>query len=176
MNLSTDMIGSDSIKTTQNGLAYLADAWEQPLAFYRWPTANSEVDQLNRSTTAMTTFKRDAQDPEGKLMDPSWRYVPNTTNLSAGATKFVQRIHDLKSDSNKNPTSVYVVPVIASGGPNKKLGLDIWNPGPDPMSIGGIGVSPDFTLNVGAPVTQGNQNDANDNLYNFRLTLGGKGN
>jgi len=189
MSLNTDMIGSDSIKSTQNGLPYLADAWEQPLAFYRWPTANSEVNQLNKSTTAMTAIKRDAQDPEGKLMDPSWRYDATTGKLSAGATKFLQTIHDLTSDPNNkiplptnpnlmvaNPTSVYVVPVIASPGTNKKLGIDIWNPGPDPMSMLGTGVSFEFTLNVGAPVTQGNQNDANDNLYNFRLTLGGKGN
>ncbi len=40
----------------------------------------------------------------------------------------------------------------------------------------GTGVSFEFTTYVGLPVTQGNQNDANDNLYNFRLTLGGKGN
>jgi prepilin-type N-terminal cleavage/methylation domain-containing protein len=189
MSLNTDFIGSDSIKTTPTGLPYLADAWEQPLAFYRWPTANSEVNQLNKSTTAMTTVKRDAQDPEGKLMDPNWRYDPVSGNLTLGATQFVKTIHDLTSDPNNkiplptnpnlmvaNPTSVYVVPVIASPGTNKKLGIDIWNPGPDPMSIGGAGVSNDFTVNVGVPVTKGNQNDANDNLYNFRLTLGGKGN
>ncbi|MFL5241414.1 MAG: type II secretion system protein [Gemmataceae bacterium] len=188
MSLNTDFIGADSIRTTPTGLPYLADGWEQPLAFYRWPTANSEVNQLNKSTTAMTAIKRDSQDPEGKLMDPSWRYDPVTGTLSAGAKAFIQTIHDLTSDPNNmiplpsnsgvkvaNPTSVCLVPVIGSAGPNKKLGIDIWNPGPDPMSIGGLGVSSDFTTNVGAPTTLGNQNDANDNLYNFRLSLGGRG-
>jgi hypothetical protein len=67
---------------------------------------------------------------------------------------------------SNNLPSQYLVPVIASAGPNKKLGIDVWQAGvPDPMSIG----------NPSAAVV-GNVNDANDNLYNFRLTLGGKGN
>jgi prepilin-type N-terminal cleavage/methylation domain-containing protein len=146
MSLQMDQIGSDQIKTLQNGLPYLSDGWEQPLAFYRWPTNNSEVDALNKAqANTAAAVKRDAEDPEGKLFDPSWRTPGNT-----GPTIFSSNVHDITN-------SRYLVPVIASSGPNKKIGITAVNaPGPDGMANDPTG-------------------DANDNLYNFRLTLGGKG-
>jgi hypothetical protein len=51
-----------------------------------------------------------------------------------------------------------MLPVVVSRGPNKKLGLNQLN------------------SNIPDPVTTSNQGDADDNLYNFRLTLGGRGN
>lgn len=154
MKLNTDLLKS-SIRTLPSGLPYLADGWDQPLAFYRWPVANDEVNALNRAQpNSAQAIKRDSQDPDGKLMNPTWLG-------GSGAVLFAQTIHNLSPNGSR-----YTVPVVASSGPDKKLGFDTWNPGvPDPMSIG-----------IPTAVVPGNPNDENDNLYSFRLSLGGKGN
>jgi prepilin-type N-terminal cleavage/methylation domain-containing protein len=153
MKLNTDLLKS-SVKTLPSGLPFLADGWDQPLAFYRWPTANDEVNALNKAQpNSVAAIKRDSQDPDGKLMDPTWQ--------SVGGATFVNNIHGLSASGSR-----YLVPVIASAGPNKKLGIDVWPLGaPDPMSIG-----------APTAAVPGNANDEFDNLYNFRLSLGGKGN
>jgi prepilin-type N-terminal cleavage/methylation domain-containing protein len=169
MKLNTDLLKS-SIKALPSGLPYLADGWEQPLAFYRWPTANGEVDALNKAQQGPALVRRDSQDPDGKLFDPGWL-------SGSGQATFIATIHDLPA-SGTVPPARYLVPVIASAGPNKKLGFDVWSGCPDPMSIQKAGVSASFLASFTPqppPAPQGSVDDSNDNLYNFRLTLGGKG-
>lgn len=159
MSITADELGA-SIRWAKP--PYLIDGWEQPISFYRWPTASDEVDQLNTSSNQVTRTKRDSQDPDGKLMDSSWWGGP-------GWTYFTQNVHAMPN--SQLPSSRYLTPAIVSGGPNKRLGIDLWpTHSPDPMSINnatsGIAV-------YGAPTSLGDNNSANDNLYSFRLRLGG---
>jgi prepilin-type N-terminal cleavage/methylation domain-containing protein len=138
---SGDDLGN-SVKPV-NGLPALVDDWGRPLAFYRWPTGNTEVDGL---APASASTARDPQDPDGLLLDPGWW-------RSAGRGKFEHWCHSVTRDGQ--PYAYYLIPVIASAGPNGRLGIR--RPaalGPDPMAADGTA-------------------DADDNLYNFRLQSAG---
>jgi prepilin-type N-terminal cleavage/methylation domain-containing protein len=124
-----------------NGFKAPSDAWGQPLAFFRFPTGDPDAYK-GSSNTAI----KDVLDPEGKLIDPTWNNAANY-NQKQGVFWFEQILHPVHVMNGNTyvPLSLHVGPVIVSAGPNKKLGLDAT------MAI------------------QGNGNDANDNLYSYRL-------
>jgi hypothetical protein len=161
--VSEDVLGSATIADSKwSGLSQLVDAWGQPLAFYRYPTANTELDKLNPAATGPGTKARDPLDPTGLLMDPGWN---NWTNYNAqqGVYLFDQNVHSVHTGSGNTYTavSVYMVPVIVSAGPNQNLGIDT-----PPQS--GNALLPD-------PMSIINQDAANDNIYSYRLRLGARG-
>jgi prepilin-type N-terminal cleavage/methylation domain-containing protein len=138
---SVDMVGQVEV---------LVDGWRKPLAFYRWPTDNAEVDGLGPPNT---TTVRDPEDPDGQLMAPSWWGLHRVT--------FEGWCHSLHKGSNTR-YAYYTTPVIASWGPNGRSGLANFTtaPAPNPMT----------------PATGAAAADANDNIYNYRLRrLGARG-
>ena len=87
------------------------------------------------------------QDPEGHLLNATW--------WSSTARPLYEANLHLVSQ-NGVPYAYYLVPVIASSGPDRKLGISpVAANTPDPMQTASA--------------------DANDNLYNFRLRIGGRG-
>jgi hypothetical protein len=162
MQMSQDDLGNSSASLTPDSyypqpqysiqaLKYIADGWGKPVAFYRWPTGAPEVDQMVQGTGA-----RDTQDRDGKLMDSNWWNSANPNYR----TNFIATIHALPVDptSPRIPHSSFLLPVIVSAGPDSQFGFNSPStPGePDPMKI----LDP---------------NAASDNIYNFRLTIGGRG-
>jgi hypothetical protein len=136
-------------------LPIIIDAWESPIVFYRWPTGNADVDGSGpglNSVPAVRLEQRDPQDPEGTLQDlQTWWPTLHV--------QFEQLCHSVSKVQNgqNGPYAYYLVPVIASAGPDRVLGIQpISVDQPDPMQIA-------------------IQNNENDNLYSYRLRLGGKG-
>lgn len=125
------------------------DSWNQPVVFTRWPT-NDEVNALNPAKTGSQTRFADPQDPTGTLLNPQWfnssnRKVPNG---------FEALCHVISPNPNVAPSvrqAYYTVPVVWSKGPDKQPGLTL-----DTMLPDGTGKGYD-----------------NDNIYSFRLRLGG---
>jgi prepilin-type N-terminal cleavage/methylation domain-containing protein len=157
-----DLLGTGVVATNAIGLKIINDAWEQPIVFYRWATANPEVDASGpaanpNSNPPIIAARRDTQDPEGRLQDPNWFF-------NGGGQAFQAQIHSLSNGNNLY--AYYMPPIIASGGPDMKLGI-----APD----AGVPSMNSPQSKQPNPMTQFNANNANDNLYSFRLRLGGKG-
>jgi prepilin-type N-terminal cleavage/methylation domain-containing protein len=175
MALSVDDLGSgitnDALYRDVNGqphtLKQLVDAWNNAIVFYRWPVANSEITQSNPSFGGTVGSKfRDPLDPAGRLMNPTWNNAGNYGGFR-GVWAFEILFHVIH-DGNWNQRAFYTQPVLASGGRNSGLGLQM-PPGqpspqpfapnllPDPMAV-------DATTSL-----------SNDNLYSNRLRLGARG-
>jgi prepilin-type N-terminal cleavage/methylation domain-containing protein len=110
----------------------LLDGWRHALVFSRWPV-NSTV--LNPGGLPQAKNNNDASDPTGLLQSTTWQGT-------GGYALFQQYCHAVPPHAaNTEATSYRIFPMVASAGPDGKLGL---NP---------------FTFAVTAP------NDAADNLY-----------
>jgi len=152
ISFAADTLGSNAIDADGDGLPEFLDGWGNPLVFIRFPTDHADLDQTNPAATGKGAKFRDPQDPEGLLMTPIWNNFTNY-QAQAGVYYFEQvchRVHVGATAATYQPQPVYMVPIIVSAGGDSKLGLN---------AVGGI-VS---------------QNDANDNVYSFRLRLGAKG-
>lgn len=177
---SEDSFSATALDGDAFGFKRFVDAWGAPLVFYRWPSAtqpNAASDpaaELDKSSPLgpynpndLKTWFRDPLDPEGLLEAPDWN---NPANLSGrqGVWWFEQychTVHDVTLGAKRFQRSHYTVPVIASAGRDGLLGLRQPSPNspllPDPMAI-------DL-------VTPGANGHVTDNLYSFRLRLGGRG-
>jgi hypothetical protein len=165
---SEDSFSATALASDAIGLRRFVDAWGNSLVFYRWPTdstPNGPADELDKGSPKApydpnnsTTYFRDPLDPEGSLESSDWN---NATN--PGVKAFEQYCHlvhetNLSFLSRRYQRSHYLIPVIVSAGRDGVLGLR--RPSspllPDPMA-------PDAAGGVA------------DNLYSFRLRLGGRG-
>jgi prepilin-type N-terminal cleavage/methylation domain-containing protein len=104
-----DLPNTAQSELSPGGPKLIVDAWGQPLAFYRWPTGNTELIGQN------TTKFADPLDPEGLLLNPTWY-------ASAGKGQFEALCHPISPDGQR---AYYVVPTLASGGRDNTLGLDL---------------------------------------------------
>ena len=117
----------------QGGLLGLKDAWDQPLAFFRWPT--DYVTSGGKNTLNPPPVLIDADDPEFTLQNSAWQG-------SYGAI-FQQLCHTLPSAANP-----LYPPTIVSGGLNKRLGLLLQGTGPSPNFGMAVSVPPDEYDNI----------------------------
>jgi prepilin-type N-terminal cleavage/methylation domain-containing protein len=157
---SEESLGTNALATDAVGMKKFVDGWSNPLALYRWPTANDELDNSSplgpyNSSNPKTWF-RDPLDPEGLLQSQEWNF-----RGGQGVSLFEQYCHKVHSSDLRNPwvpRSNYMIPVIASAGRDGQWGLQrpTVPTAPDPMTI-------DLT------------HHADDNVYSFRLRLGGRG-
>jgi prepilin-type N-terminal cleavage/methylation domain-containing protein len=169
-------------------LQQIVDAWNNPIVFWRWPTANVEVTNSNPASSSALPAKgtgsvsqkfADPLDPSGTLQNPLWNNWTNYSNRM-GVWAFEMLLHSVHINpppnngpfGDYNPTSqpkaYYTVPVVASAGRNGKLGIA---PPTLPMSLPNtypLAIVPDPML----PILG---NDENDNLYSHRLRLGARG-
>jgi prepilin-type N-terminal cleavage/methylation domain-containing protein len=159
ISLSEDSLSVSALASRGPGLRQLVDGWGMPLYFYRWPTLNDDLDRSSPSGpyNPADGRSRDPLDPEGLLLDPNWN---NKNNQGvAWFERYCHLVHDPHSLVYK-PRSFYAVPVIASAGRDLALGMQrITHPLlPDPMQV-------DIT----------NPTPSSDNIYSYRLRLGGRG-
>ena len=78
-----DLLGPGILGTNAVGLKTVNDAWGSPIIFYRWATANAELDNSGPGPTsvpAVLPARRDTQDEEGKLQDKNWQLVAARPN------------------------------------------------------------------------------------------------
>jgi hypothetical protein len=121
VRLSADDIPNTVLSEDRNnpgGPKMIMDAWGFPLAFYRWPTGNTELTGLNTSKVA------DPLDPEGLLLNPNWY---NTTTLWPNTQLTYRQVFELlcHSISPDGVRAYYVIPTLASAGRDNTLGLDL---------------------------------------------------
>jgi hypothetical protein len=121
------------------------DDWGTPLQFYRWSTANADLDA---AVPASQGKFRNNLDPENTLLNAGWyngmNYQGRNTKLSR--ILFENSCYSLSNPVGSNkPYAWYITPVLVSSGPNTRLGLDVQ------------------TMAVTSAA------DANDNLYSYQV-------
>ncbi len=136
----------------------IADSWGKAIVFSRWPTDDLELNKNGPETGPW----RDPEDPTGTLSDPLWiKPQPSTY------AKFSQIAHDTGSQM-----SFKLTPVLMSAGPDKEYGLVTLDNSPQQWgSKPFASLKPDKT-NPDPVIANG----TNDNIYSYRLRLGGSGN
>jgi prepilin-type N-terminal cleavage/methylation domain-containing protein len=155
-------LGAGSINDTNgDGVREIIDVWGQPLAYYRFPTDNADMD-ASKPGAASADPRRDPQDPEGLLLDTNWN---NQTNYSQqqGVYWFEQLchlVHDPTPQATWTPRAWYMTPTIVSAGRNRRLGL-LLSPSPAPLGT----ASP----NWGMYPDPNDINGAWDNIFSFSL-------
>jgi prepilin-type N-terminal cleavage/methylation domain-containing protein len=131
-------------------LKQFVDGWGTGIRFYRWPTANGEVDALDPAPATDTRYLtfRNPLDRDGLLMNASWWGGPQRAT-------FEGTLHSVSSPAGTAAQSYYVIPVIASAGPNHQFEITQGSQAVDPMAISATG---------------------SDDIYSYRLlSLGARG-
>jgi prepilin-type N-terminal cleavage/methylation domain-containing protein len=142
-------------KDPRNGpivVKQFVDGWGTAIRFFRWPTGNAEVDALNPAPSTDVRYQtfRDPLDRDGLLMNTAWW---------SGAQRgiFENTLHSVSNATGTAPQSFFVLPVIASAGPNHQF--EIAMPG---------------TATAVDPMTPNSL--ASDDVYSYRLlSLGARG-
>ena len=139
-------LGSGAVQDTDcDGINEIVDGWQRPIGFWRWPTQNNELSN---------TLSANPLDPEGTLMAPSWNNANNSTSVLTFEA-LCGGNYAIHTGSGATwapaPQLAKTRPVIGSAGPD-----GLW----------GVG--------WGDMLSDGTGNDY-DNLYSYRLSLGGKG-
>jgi prepilin-type N-terminal cleavage/methylation domain-containing protein len=150
LRLEPDSMTSVSVADINGyGVKEILDAWGNPLAFYRWPTGNAELQGKNPAPAGAKAARyADPLDPEGLLLSQGW-YNDALGNPTQMRLQFESLCHPISPDNGN--TAYFIIPALASAGIDGNFGLDA-------------------TLNITDPVA------AADNLYSWRLRLGNKGN
>jgi len=123
-SLSPDLLGPAVMDTDQDGIPEIVDGWKKPLAFFRfaWGTgalsgAAGGIQGLNPAAAGSKGAKLgDPLDPGGALA--SWPTGP-------GKTTFQNIAHQI---TNAAGTANYVIPVLASIGPDNDMVAGVATP------------------------------------------------
>jgi prepilin-type N-terminal cleavage/methylation domain-containing protein len=187
VTFDADSFASNETKqySSANGGLYraFADAWAQPLAFYRWPTAGVVATSNPRPPTSpgSAQFGQDPMDPENLLMSPAWNNGTAYSNRE-GVWAFEKLCH-LVHNPNIAPTppnvqwpqSYYSVPTVVSGaravGPGANVYLYFGFQAPAELAPG-AGLPPALVPDVMAADNSGLEPD---NIYSCRLRVGARG-
>jgi prepilin-type N-terminal cleavage/methylation domain-containing protein len=142
--VDANFIRSASVALPGGGSAnfkYFVDVWGNPLRLYDFPTGCQELNNPPYVNTVLAASQRDPQDPEGTLSDPAWNSSANNNVLVFNAA-----LHALVAPGTQPPKNAafYLIPVIASAGKDGNWGIDARDMTPT-------------------------SDDANDNIYSFRL-------
>lgn len=103
-------------------MSYFKDAWEKPIRLYTFPTGNDDELQsapyVNPNDSAQQLKGRDPLDPEGTLYAPDWVGTPRS--------QFILLVHPLRPTVDRSGVAraQFLIPVIASPGPDGAFGLD----------------------------------------------------
>src|SRR5439155_8170486 len=112
VNISADDLGAQVLfDTDKDGLNEIIDGWRTPIMFYRWPSANQELQGLNPALpgTTQATFA-DLQDPKGLLYAPSWFYSQNSPDKTYNYTYFQWLLHFISyPNPNSNQPPLYQI-------------------------------------------------------------------
>src|SRR5262249_50240188 len=82
--------------TDNDGLKEICDAWGTPMAFFRFPTGNAELE----ATAPKAGTSLDQMDSKGTLLNASW--YGSVRRPSAQAKAFENLIHPIKDATHAN--------------------------------------------------------------------------
>jgi prepilin-type N-terminal cleavage/methylation domain-containing protein len=172
----------------QHRIKQIVDAWGNPIAFYRWPTANPEITRANASLggTAASKF-RDPLDPGGRLVAATWNNYNQKYASFQGVWAFEALFHTLHMPElppapytpQSAPRAYHTRPVLVSAGRNGALGIQgPWMPQASkpvyPVVVPfAPNMFPDPMLRDPNPAIPTSFYD--DNLLSSRLRLGARG-
>jgi prepilin-type N-terminal cleavage/methylation domain-containing protein len=121
--VDTESFAANEVRTdtsTGTPIKYLVDGWGNPLAFFRWPTNNDDLNPPGQAQPPSSP--RDPLDPLGRLLDPSWNNLNNATTITTlESSSFIG--HPLHQ-GNWIRVAYNLVPVVVSAGKDGNLGLD----------------------------------------------------
>jgi prepilin-type N-terminal cleavage/methylation domain-containing protein len=95
------------------------DSWGQPLAFCRWPTASAELNP-----SGPTNGTNDTGDPNGYLCENAWLSSATYTGNFQKSLHAIATRGPGSTAGTTVPRSYKLQPLIVSGGPDRKLGLN----------------------------------------------------
>lgn len=149
--LNLDQLPVKPHDTNSDGMIEFCDAWQQPIAFFRFPYANAKLASKAPTLTGPNGPYFNPLDPLKTLKQP-WVANPDNKTIFEDAVKF--KIDDW-----------FTTPVIVSAGNDNLLGLEFKNStrGFPDMFILPILPSPPGDLDVNKI------EDAKDNLYSFDI-------
>jgi len=180
--LNIDELGSAAIDLSSGvvpsfnggGLKKLVDGWNNPIAFFRFPTSNdattpgnNALDASNPAGPSDTAAKfRDPYDAQGLLLNPSWNNF-TSWSTSGGVASFENLCHVVHAPNSTTATSAnyqvwprYMVPVLVSPGRDGKWGINnAFHPSANPQ----VGVNPNMSIDANS------QTHAFDNVYSYQL-------
>src|SRR5262249_55201491 len=90
-------LGPQSVADTHDGngntdgVPEIVDSWGNPLAFFRFPTDNDDMNAAKPGSPT-TDVRRDPQDPEGRLLDANWN-TQASYQAQGGNYIFEQHLH-----------------------------------------------------------------------------------
>lgn len=168
MTFDADRLGSGAISDANarvDGLKQIVDGHANPLAFYRWPVDNRELNPDPSGTAG----HKDPTDPNGLL----------TTTTFAG-TQAAQQwfngtiLHRIPTANPRLPArSFKLIPVVASAGRNGQFGLFPANS--TTLSVGNGTMANETRPNLSPPLGTEYLEWHNDNVYSYRLRFGARG-
>jgi type II secretory pathway pseudopilin PulG len=143
--------------TDQDGMKEITDGWGKAIVFFRFPTANADLQQWYQSTASSIQAKTigNPLDPLGRLLATDWY----------GSTlrpQFEGFIHPISGDNGS--TSYYTLPVLVSAATNGNFGFDPTSN--DVNHTEGGGAAPQANTMA---VDPNSANASNDNIYSYRL-------
>jgi prepilin-type N-terminal cleavage/methylation domain-containing protein len=119
--LNPDDLGNSSLVNFSAGtgtLQALVDGWGSPVAFFRWPTANTD---LNPGSLPQAGTNHDLTDPQGYLTSTSWLGSPYP---SKNVTAFASAIgYTPPAQGGSGAQSYTLAPLLVSPGPDMALGM-----------------------------------------------------
>jgi hypothetical protein len=151
--------------TNGDGVPEIVDVWGNPLAFFRFPTDNDDMNAAKPGSPT-TDIRRDPQDPEGLLLNPTWNSQVNYS-ANGGNYLFEQHLHRIHDPAAPNwaPVARFMLPTIVSNGYNGRPGLIF---GPTPAAVPQFYVAPGL-FNFAMCVDPTDVGGYNDDIISFNL-------
>jgi prepilin-type N-terminal cleavage/methylation domain-containing protein len=154
---SADVFGASAVKNLafpakaggNIDIPVLKDDWGTPLQFYRWSTTNANLQAVGSGSGSTPKALLNPFDPDRKLNDINW--YNGSTAAKVGTVPQVQRplfeasCYSLTDPQTNGPRTYVIAPVLASAGPDLKIGLDLMT-----MQVTSAG-------------------DESDNLYSYKI-------
>lgn len=150
--LNLDQLPIKPHDTDNDGMIEFCDAWQQPIAFFRFPYANAKLASKAPTLTGPKGTYFNPLDPLKTLQDGNWP-VGNKTTFE-NEVRFEIGVGDR-----------YTTPVLVSAGNDNLLGLELKN------STRGFADMFIFPILPSPPGDRDSNNivDAKDNLYSFDI-------
>lgn len=174
--VNIDELNAAALDLNGDGLKELVDPWNNPIAFFRFPTSNdapiagnNAMDAANPAGPNDTAAKfRDPYDPEGTLVNPAWNNYGNWT--AGGVGTFEQMCHlvhipnsTLATSTSYQPWPRYMLPTLVSAGRDGLWGINnAFSATPQ------TGVNPDMSIDPATIDANGNWYGG-DNFFSFQL-------
>lgn len=150
--LDEEKLGPFLKDTDGDSMKELVDGWGTPIAFFRFPTDNAELQKLSPAKAGRAATFKDPLDPDGTLTNSAWLADANTGQI------FTTNVHAVYHAGGTEVA--YIVPSLVSSGADAK-----------PYPNLGLGLTLDAQSaksNMGSPTAQ-----SSDNICSFQLKLGG---